>query len=664
VVQLPLSQVQFTQGEQQKFTKAMADTADVLQSKVEIVEIASARRNEINSTIVTSQVNVDSEISADQVQSRMTTVDLNVNLERQGLPQGTIASVAVTGKAQSTVSIPTSTIIGISFGSFTFIICTLLAGLIVWKKIQRDRVFQEEKEKVEFKKAIFSKLQNAQPNDTISFETLPLEKMYIPDPDRPVLSASPNRCVVKAKTIPDNQIVAIKIMVADSKFGFDEKQKQQHKIESLILDMMSDSKYACKKIASGKSEASQDMAKWLFSPNLCWFSMEYLEGKNMQEVLNMKQYLDHVECLQMARCVLAALKVMHSSHYIHGGVMPSNIHREDLKDGKFRYRLVGFGSAHQIKSDEIEPDKSFSSDLLGLGKAMQQLTANELASIMKGNRSERFMSADEMHQAVFSNLVALGEEKYSVYLSFRSISEGPVAKILFDELNHSITNNGHRVTVFWDARRMLHSDDWIDGLELGLLNSLCFFPLSAHLLCGDDSLFRQHLLKGDSDSENILLNSENILLSETLIAKALLEGGGVKSDVQRGAGEKGVLRCIYPILVEQPSEGHPLPSNSQIYSAPPPTHRYVIKFLEENASFLTSFVNDPENLSIFSAAKVVREQNKWEMWKSTTDEGGECELTAEQTKFAESWKPEDTAAFTNDADAKVTLQHNIELNLI
>ena len=48
----------------------------------------------------------------------------------------------------------------------------------------------------------------------------------------------------------------------------------------------------------------------------------------------------------------------------------------------------------------------------------------------------RYGSADEMHEAVFSCLVAQGETHYSVFLSYRATSEAPLAQILFDELNH------------------------------------------------------------------------------------------------------------------------------------------------------------------------------------------------------------------------------------
>ena len=48
----------------------------------------------------------------------------------------------------------------------------------------------------------------------------------------------------------------------------------------------------------------------------------------------------------------------------------------------------------------------------------------------------RYVSADAMHEAVFSCLVARGTAHYSAYLSYRVESEGPLARLIFDELNH------------------------------------------------------------------------------------------------------------------------------------------------------------------------------------------------------------------------------------
>jgi hypothetical protein len=48
----------------------------------------------------------------------------------------------------------------------------------------------------------------------------------------------------------------------------------------------------------------------------------------------------------------------------------------------------------------------------------------------------RYQSADEMHEAVFGCLVAGRTARYSVYLSYRSVSEEPLARLIFDELHH------------------------------------------------------------------------------------------------------------------------------------------------------------------------------------------------------------------------------------
>ena len=44
---------------------------------------------------------------------------------------------------------------------------------------------------------------------------------------------------------------------------------------------------------------------------------------------------------------------------------------------------------------------------------------------------------------------------FSVFISYRVASELPLARLLFDELNHTVTPGGHRVTVYWDAHRLV-----------------------------------------------------------------------------------------------------------------------------------------------------------------------------------------------------------------
>ena len=52
-------------------------------------------------------------------------------------------------------------------------------------------------------------------------------------------------------------------------------------------------------------------------------------------------------------------------------------------------------------------------------------------------------------------LLIQSTKRGSVFISYRAASELPLARILFDELNHTMTPGGHRVTVFWDAHRLV-----------------------------------------------------------------------------------------------------------------------------------------------------------------------------------------------------------------
>ena len=52
---------------------------------------------------------------------------------------------------------------------------------------------------------------------------------------------------------------------------------------------------------------------------------------------------------------------------------------------------------------------------------------------------------------------------YSVFLSYRVASDAPLARLIFDELNHTMTPGGHRVTVYWDAHRLVKGERWEEG---------------------------------------------------------------------------------------------------------------------------------------------------------------------------------------------------------
>ena len=81
--------------------------------------------------------------------------------------------------------------------------------------------------------------------------------------------------------------------------------------------------------------------------------------------------------------------------------------------------------------------------------------ARVIAKALEKRVVDRYQSVDEMHEAVYGCLIRRGEAFYSVFVSYRVASEAPLARFLFDELNHSVTPGGHRVTVYWDAFRLV-----------------------------------------------------------------------------------------------------------------------------------------------------------------------------------------------------------------
>ena len=215
-------------------------------------------------------------------------------------------------------------------------------------------------------------------------------------------------------------------------------------------------------------------------------------------------------------------------------------------------------------------------------------------------------------------------------------SEAPLARLLFDELNHSVTPGGHRVTVYLDAFRLVKGEDWAAGFASGLLHSLCFLPLLSYgftaplsTLQGEKydqlvaqgweltPLGRQRLTGAHSDLEDNCLK-------ELLIAGALLES---KSSRAGCAGNISLLQVAYPLLVgRQQPDGHPeYPRMGSFFhvqggggsfpdSPSPATARTAGNFLREKAGFSAEAASLVEHIGVLEAVTAMTRLQGCQLW--------------------------------------------------
>eukprot|EP00292_Cryptomonas_paramecium_P002656 CAMPEP_0113679356 /NCGR_PEP_ID=MMETSP0038_2-20120614/10580_1 /TAXON_ID=2898 /ORGANISM="Cryptomonas paramecium" /LENGTH=2825 /DNA_ID=CAMNT_0000597341 /DNA_START=49 /DNA_END=8526 /DNA_ORIENTATION=- /assembly_acc=CAM_ASM_000170 len=264
----------------------------------------------------------------------------------------------------------------------------------------------------------------------------------------------------------------------------------------------------------------------------------------------------------------------------------------------------------------------------------------------------RFSTVDEMHQAIYNCLIRRGEAVYSVFISYRVASDAPIARLLFDDLNHSVTPGGHRVTVFWDSHRLVKGEDWKDGFSTGLCNSLCVFPLlsygstaplaalppgfgiyrSCDTLNGweEEPVGRRRLTGGPDDPEDNFLK-------EMLMSGALLE-----RSQNRGENEGGMLQMILPILIGRPHPpGHDeYPGMCSFFDVQcgggtyptrpsPINNQEVADFLLERVKFPEESVEEVRSRSVAEAMEIITSLQGCALWEHTA-ESDLAELSREQ----------------------------------
>ena len=716
LVSLPVSSSNFSDQVKFNFRQALASTANVKIERVVVVVISQERRTSGFSVTISCEIAAENSESAATVANSLKQTNLNNNLVSVGLPMGNVLSIQVLDAAQSSEQATTSMIAGLSVGGCVFLLA-IAPGYYMYIVIIRYKSNQ----------SFLAKLRSAKLGDVLQSKDLPFKllKQYVPEM---VVGVGAFGFVVRSRSRQTGRSVAIKL-VLPQKGVFDEKEMRQLKREEAVLEFLTakrcDHAVHLAGIGSVRIDAS-----------LSWYITELLDGADLDVIIHNRSWstdsaadqndaqtnpIEDVECIKIARCVLATLKLMHSEGLIHRDIKPANIIRcKDTHQKICEYKLIDFGSTvgvddtiaresmmtfkehrhigagtPQYMSPEmyLEPHKaSYPSDLWSLGVTMFEVVTTELPfysenelmwssvisadldqkapsvlDIMNPTRRARFdhqltkviskalekrviqryASSDEMHEAIYSCLVVKGEAYYSVFISYRVASEAPLARLIFDELNHSVTPGGHRVTVFWDSQRLVKGEDWEEGFSAALLNSMCFFPLLSYGFTAPlAALPRDRLVQllrdgweekpiGRRRLEGNESDEEDNVLKEVLIATTLLDHSVKQVDC-------AVVQVAYPILVgRQHPAGHPFYPKMGVFFhvqggggnysnfPSPATARAVARFLQEKASVGSENANEVSRLSIDAALKKLTKYQGCQLWSHPPDLAEE-QLSKEQ----------------------------------
>ena len=739
-VNIPMAESNFSSDIQLKLCKAVSSLSGISLSRINIVGFNAGRK--ITSTLVLVNLEIAAEdySSAAVISSKVDQTTLNQYLLNEGLPQSLLVSITITN-AQSQVEskgVSLAVVVGSAACGFVFLLVVTGAGYYVAALVMKQKA----------QRAFVEAWKKAKDGDVATSVHLPraLQKHHIAER---VLGKGAYGCVIQARKKGSKEAVAIKIILPEKNI-FNEKEMRALKREMSVLLLFTSKKceHAVQLAGVGSVKVETD---------ICWFIMELLVGKNMDVVIHSGDSdlvdivkpspanttgggspIEDVECIKVARSVLAALKVIHADGVIHRDVKPANIIRctsgtaSSSLDGRnsYMYKLIDFGTALGIDdtvaaenmmtmntnramgagtqpymSPEMYKDPenaAYPADLWSLGVSMFEMvtaclpfsaesdlvwstaiagdmeeSAPDVLDLLSEGRkskfdnglskvickalekyvSNRYASADEMHEAVYCCLIERGEACYSAFISYRVASDAPLARLLFDELNHSVTPGGHRVTVFWDAHRLVKGEDWEHGFATGLLNSLCFLPiLSYGSTAPMATLPKEYVLEavehgweetpvGRIRLQGTESDAEDNVLKELIIAGALLDENSCDSTPSGLKNTRGLLQIAYPILVgrQQPPGHQDYPRMGSFFdvqggggrfpSCPsPPTARAVAQFLRDNGVMDRLAVEHAEQQSVNDVVSRMRRLQGCELWNHSLDLPG-IPLTKEQMEL-------------------------------
>ena len=355
-VNLPILPSNFTADIQAKFRAALALTAQVPLQRVVVTSVS--RRGAASQLVVNSEVAADDAASAEAVRGRVDLTQLNANLMQQGLPKSAsvLVTVADTGSqsaASGAVSLPA--VLGGSIGGFLFLSACSVAGYLLFRSLRRRQA------RTAFLKAVRGAEAGKAASDTYfppidensakrGHASFNLRDQY---QALTVLGKGSRGCVVKARkktshaVVPaQDKLVAIKIIVP-KRDKFDAGERRQLEREAQVLNLVASR--SCRSAVHAAEAA--DLPR---RDDACWFIMEALDGETVAAELLPRgaaaaSAVGVSACIQAARDVLAALKVLHSEGFVHCDVAPANIVHLAKREGDgFEYKLIDFGKAHRV----------------------------------------------------------------------------------------------------------------------------------------------------------------------------------------------------------------------------------------------------------------------------------------------------------------------------
>ena len=189
-------------------------------------------------------------------------------------------------------SISASVIVGICVGGFVFVLLMSGAVFFVARKLKKQAMYR----------AFLSAFRNAKAGAPAPRSFIPrkLRKIYTAEQ---VLGKGAFGCVIRAKTIKEGKLVALKLIVP-KKGSFEDREMRQLSRESSVLELFTS--VACEHAVHLAGIQAVNIQH-----ELAWFVMELLVGDDMDTVVHddCRGPITDLECIKVARNILAALKV-------------------------------------------------------------------------------------------------------------------------------------------------------------------------------------------------------------------------------------------------------------------------------------------------------------------------------------------------------------------